>query len=191
MKNRRLNTPSIIITLLMLCTPVSADSFLVQDQNGFPLKNAVLEFAVSSPLASKVTSPNTLVMDQVNKLFKPDVLVIHQGDYVNFPNSDNIRHHVYSFSSAKTFELKLYSGRPKAPLQFNTPGVAVLGCNIHDSMVGYVYIANSSQVLQTDEQGMATLDEAIAYESVNVWHASSVSTQKEIAYDDLTKHKKK
>ena len=125
-------------------------------------------------------------MDQVDKLFKPDILVVQQGDFVDFPNSDNIRHHVYSFSSVNPFELKLYSGRPEAPLQFNKTGVAVLGCNIHDSMVGYIYIAGSKHVLMTDEQGKATLEDDIKYESVNVWHSSSVTSVKNIPYDSLS-----
>ena len=34
---------------------------------------------------------------------------------MSFPNRDNIRHHVYSFSSPKKFELPLYIGTPAAP----------------------------------------------------------------------------
>ena len=187
MINRLLNTLGIVITLLVLCTQATAESFLVQDQQGLPLKNAVLEFSVIDPFPAEKSPPNTLIMDQVDKLFKPDVLVVHQGDYVSFPNSDNIRHHVYSFSSVKPFELKLYSGEPKAPLQFNVAGVAVLGCNIHDSMIGYIYIASSTQVLMTNEQGIATLADTVAYDSVNVWHASSVTRLTNISYEDLSK----
>ncbi|ASP49680.1 methylamine utilization protein [Cognaticolwellia beringensis] len=187
MKNRFLNISKLALAILVLCTQANADSFLVQDQQGLPLKNVVLEFTVNSASTSLVSGPKTLIMDQVDKLFKPDVLVIHQGDFVDFPNSDNIRHHVYSFSSVNPFELKLYSGRPEAPLQFNNAGVAVLGCNIHDSMVGYIYIATSKYVLMTDEQGLATLDNTVKYESVNVWHASALTSIKNITYDDITK----
>jgi plastocyanin len=154
-----------------------------------PLKNAILEFSETNPASAAISPPKTLIMDQIDKLFKPDVLVIHQGDSVTFPNSDNIRHHVYSFSSVKPFELKLYSGKPKAPLQFNVAGLAVLGCNIHDSMIGYIYIASSTQVLMTNEQGIATLADTVEYDSVNVWHASSVSRLTNISYDDLSKSK--
>lgn len=187
MKNRLLHTSSIALSLFMLCAHANADSFLVQDQQGLPLKNVVLEFSVPALSTSAVLKPKTLIMDQVDKLFKPDVLVIHQGDFVDFPNSDNIRHHVYSFSSVNPFELKLYSGRPEAPLQFNNAGVAVLGCNIHDSMVGYIYIASSKHVLMTNEQGLATLDDDIQYDSVNVWHSSALTSVKNINYADLTK----
>jgi plastocyanin len=189
MINRLLNTSSIVVTLLVLCTQASAESFLVQDQQGLPLKNAILEFSETNPASAAISPPKTLIMDQIDKLFKPDVLVIHQGDSVTFPNSDNIRHHVYSFSSVKPFELKLYSGKPKAPLQFNVAGLAVLGCNIHDSMIGYIYIASSTQVLMTNEQGIATLADTVEYDNVNVWHASSVSRLTNISYDDLSKSK--
>lgn len=188
MKNWRLNTSRIVIALLVLSIQAKADSFLVQDQQGSPLKNVVLEFSVTTPNSSISSEPKTLVMDQVDKLFKPNLLVVQKGDYVDFPNSDNIRHHVYSFSSVNPFELKLYSGRPEAPLQFNNSGVAVLGCNIHDSMVGYIYIANSKHVLITNEQGLATLDNAVEYESVNVWHASAVTSVNKIAHSELAQN---
>lgn len=187
MKNRFLNSSIFVLPLFALCTLASADSFLVKDQQGLPLKNVVLEFMVPPHATSVLSEPRTLIMDQVDKLFKPDVLLINKGDFVDFPNSDNIRHHVYSFSSVNPFELKLYSGRPEKPLQFNNAGVAVLGCNIHDSMVGYIYIANSKHVLMTDEQGLATLDDAVEYRSVNVWHASAVTSIKNITHAQLTK----
>lgn len=187
MKNRFLKISALVFSLFTISAQSSADSFLVLDQQGLPVKNAVLEFINLTPTPKLGAKPNTLIMDQVDKLFKPDVLVVQQGDFVDFPNSDNIRHHVYSFSSVNPFELKLYSGRPEAPLQFNKTGVAVLGCNIHDSMVGYIYIAGSKHVLMTDEQGKATLEDNIKYESVNVWHSSSVTSVKNIAYDNLSK----
>ena len=186
MKNHFLKNSVLVLSLFALSAQSSADSFLVLDQQGLPVKNAVLEFINTSPKTTEETQPNTLIMDQVDKLFKPDVLVVQQGDFVDFPNSDNIRHHVYSFSSVNPFELKLYSGRPETPLQFNKTGVAVLGCNIHDSMVGYIYIAGSKHVLMTDEQGKATIDDAIKYESINVWHSSSLTSVKNIAYDALS-----
>lgn len=186
MKIRILNGLVLILSLFSLSVHAYADSFLVEDQHGQPVKNAVLEFINTVPASTVKSAPNTLIMDQVNKLFKPDVLVIQKGDFVDFPNSDNIRHHVYSFSSVNPFELKLYSGRPEAPLQFNKAGVAVLGCNIHDSMVGYIFIANSPHVLMTNEQGIAKLNHAIKYESVNVWHSSALTRVKNIAFKTLS-----
>ncbi len=83
------------------------------------------------------------VMDQVNKTFVPQVLVVAAGTAVEFPNSDSVSHQVYSFSRAKHFQLPLYKGEVHSPIQFDQPGLVVLGCNIHDSMVGYIYVADT------------------------------------------------
>ena len=74
-------------------------------------------------------------MDQVNLAFVPDVLVIPVHSTVQFPNSDAVSHQVYSFSSARQFQLPLYRGKPYPPVQFDQPGVVTLGCNIHDNML--------------------------------------------------------
>ncbi|MFT7414414.1 MAG: plastocyanin [Methylophagaceae bacterium] len=114
-------------------------------------------------------SSEPVVMDQVNKRFLPDLLLIQQGQSVVFPNSDNIRHHVYSFSKAKTFELKLYAGKPKNPIEFETNGVVIVGCNIHDSMVGSIYVAHDTAMV-TDENGKVTLDFDSMVDKISIWH---------------------
>ena len=83
------------------------------------------------------------IMDQRKLMFVPDVLVVQTGTAVDFPNSDQVRHQVYSFSGAKTFELALYAGRAHAPVVFDRSGLVTLGCNIHDSMVGYIWVTDS------------------------------------------------
>ena len=142
---------------------------VIQDQHGQPLKDAVVELYKATK--SERTTLPVAVMDQVHKAFLPDLLVVQKGQQVNFPNSDNIRHHVYSFSQAKPFQLKLYSGQPKEPVIFDQQGVVVLGCNIHDSMVGYIYVANSEHVYKTNNTGKLTLDITSLPTTLSVWHA--------------------
>ncbi len=164
---------SIQLVFALLCwlsRGVFADTFLILDQNGTPIKGAVIELTEvegSSPIVDK---NQPVVMDQINKQFVPELLVIKANDDVSFPNSDNIRHHVYSFSPAKPFELKLYSGQPNDPLTFEKPGIVVLGCNIHDSMVGYIYVAKTEYVEVTNDEGLAFIDPNLIYQSVKVWH---------------------
>lgn len=144
------------LSVLFSHAAVSANiDLVIKDQHGVVLPNAVVEIGQANT-AFKPTNPSVkklpvAVIDQVNKQFLPELLIVQQGQLVNFPNSDNIRHNVYSFSSAKSFQLKLYSGQPKEPIIFDTQGVVVLGCNIHDSMVGYIYVAKSEQVYKTDK----------------------------------------
>jgi hypothetical protein len=93
------------------------------------------------------------------------------GSTVAFPNRDSVRHHVYSFSPAKRFELPLYAGVPAQPVLFDKPGVVVLGCNIHDWMIGYIYVSESPWFAKTGADGKALLADlpARAY-TVRVWH---------------------
>lgn len=76
-------------------------------------------------------------IEQADKQFTNRVTVVPLGTEVRFPNRDKVRHHVYSLSPTKTFELKLYIGTPANPVVFDRAGVAVLGCNIHDHVVAW------------------------------------------------------
>lgn len=163
-----------IIALLPLL-PAQADTwtFQVSDSSGNPVSDAVILLPGAPPAAPA----DIAVMDQIDKTFQPHVLLIRQGQRVNFPNSDHIRHHVYSFSQAKAFEIKLYAGVPEQPLLFDTAGIVVLGCNIHDSMVGYIVVADTALAGKTDAQGQVTL-EGIATTSINdirIWHPQLAS----------------
>jgi hypothetical protein len=90
---------------------------------------------------------------QAERRFVPAVSVVTVGSAVAFPNRDVVRHHVYSFSPAKRFEIKLYVGTPAQPVVFDQPGIAVLGCNIHDNMAAWVVIVDTPWYGRTDEQG--------------------------------------
>jgi len=143
---------------------------LVKDDGGRPLADVVLSLTPSRP-AAPTPPAATGVLDQQNKTFVPHVLAVPVGTPVSFPNRDNIRHHVYSFSPPKRFELPLYIGTPAAPVVFDKPGVVVLGCNIHDWMVGYIYVSATPYFAKTGEDGRARLGDvpAGAYEA-RVWH---------------------
>lgn len=97
------------------------------------------------------------VMDQKDNAFVPHMLVVQRGTAVTFPNSDSVSHHVYLFSEAKRFELALYKGNQHPPLVFDRPGIVVLGCNIHDGMLGYVVVVDTPHFATTDTAGRAVL----------------------------------
>ena len=157
----------------------------VVDQQGRPVADAVL---VAVPVDGNMRSPQRPrdgSIDQVDKEFFPRVTIVPVGASVTFPNHDDVRHQVYSFSPAKRFELPLYAGVPAQPVVFDKPGVVVLGCNIHDWMVGYVYVSESPFFAKTGKDGKAVLAELPARAYVlRVWHpqleASEDATHKTI-----------
>ena len=161
-----------VVAVLIAVTPlVQAASIIanVADQSGQPVKDAVI--SVSSPAVSGASSSRGVIVDQINKEFVPHVKTVQVGSTVNFPNKDNIRHHVYSFSPAKTFELPLYEGTPAQPELFDKVGVVILGCNIHDWMRAYVYVVDTPYTATTDANGRASLNELPAGSyHVQVWH---------------------
>ncbi len=114
----------------------------VLDVMGKPLADAVV-FLESADARRLVRPLAGAEMAQAQRQFVPGVLVVPAGTSVSFPNNDTVRHHVYSFSPAKKFELKLYTGTPSNPVLFDRAGVVVLGCNIHDQMVGWILVVET------------------------------------------------
>lgn len=146
------------------------------DADGRPLAEVVVTAeAGGEHSASKAkTKSKPLILDQKGREFIPHVLAVPTGTAVFFPNSDDIKHHVYSFSPAKRFEIKLYSGMPAEPVVFDRPGVVVLGCNIHDWMLGFVLVTDSEYVTQTDSEGHWSLDLPPGEYRFSLWHPDAV-----------------
>ena len=142
----------------------------VAKRDGQPLTGAVVTVERESA-ALGPAPPVKAIMDQVNLAFAPDVLVIPVHSTVQFPNSDAVGHQVYSFSSARQFQLPLYRGKPYPPVQFDQPGVITLGCNIHDNMLAYVVVTVAPYFGRTDARGAwTTADLPAGRYRVHVWH---------------------
>jgi plastocyanin len=124
--------------------------------DGKPLVDAVV-YLMPQQEGTPLPKPKDADIDQVKVSFVPLVSVIQTGTAVHFPNSDNIRHQVYSFSPAKAFTLKLYSGKPSAPVIFDKPGIVVLGCNIHDQMAAWVLVVDTALFAKTDASGKLSI----------------------------------
>ncbi|MEJ0084442.1 MAG: methylamine utilization protein [Pseudomonadota bacterium] len=139
------------------CAAAADLSLEVRDGSGRPVADAVVFAAPVGGAAPTVKPHARALIDQVNKEFVPKVSIFQAGTSVFFPNSDNIRHSIYSFSPAKVFTTKLYSGREAAPITFDHAGVVVLGCNIHDAMVAWVYIVDTPWFGKSGADGIGTL----------------------------------
>jgi plastocyanin len=171
--------PAQICTLWLIAELAAAGSLTVHvlDRDGRPVPEvAVYAEAIDGPAAavslagdSGPAAPNA-TMNQHERSFDPHILIIETGTRVDFPNSDDIRHHVYSFSPAKRFNFSIDSGQVHEALQFDVPGVVTLGCNIHDDMLGYILVVDTPHFAKTDGHGQVVLASLAAgrYE-VGIW----------------------
>ncbi len=163
--------------LLAAAGPASAATLEVAayQADGRPVADAVVTLRGPADAPQGVLKAD---MDQRGQRFAPHVLAVHTGTQVRFPNSDNIRHQVYSFSAAKRFELRLYEGTPTDPLLFDKPGVVVLGCNIHDWMLGYIYVTDDPRFGVSDAQGRVYLEHLPAGDyHLTLWHPQLAGMQ--------------
>jgi plastocyanin len=127
----------------------------VRDASGAPVADAaVYAVPASGPVDAKNARP--IAIQQVDREFVPYMTVVQTNTPVSFPNRDPIQHHVYSFSPAKNFEIKLYSGN-SPEIVLDRAGMITLGCNIHDWMIGYVMVVPTPHFGRTGEDGVARL----------------------------------
>lgn len=142
---------------LALAAPMASASELtvdVSDVQGRPARNVVVVATPKAAAGVPSRSPTMVEMDQVDRQFSPYVLAIQTGTRVLFSNNDSVAHQVYSFSPPKRFELALYHGRPREPVVFERPGIVTVGCNIHDNMVGYLYVTDAPWFGTTGKDGV-------------------------------------
>ncbi len=153
-------------------TPALADDLLVRiiTNQDKPLGGAVIEVrSLSEP--RRPQAPVDAIMDQQGLAFLPEVLLVPVGSRIGFPNTDMVSHQVYSFSPTKRFQLPLYRGKPYPPVHFDVAGVVTVGCNIHDNMMGYVFISDAAYFGQTDQDGRWSLPALPPGRySVSLWH---------------------
>lgn len=171
MKRKILSTLTVFCSLFMINVGLAADqTFRVVDQDD----NLVEHVVISLHKAGEPYQPQsgmTAIMAQKGQTFQPFVLPVARGTRVTFPNFDDFRHHVYSFSAPKRFEIKLYGGDEEKSEVFDKVGTVALGCNIHDDMLAYIQVVDSSLFAKTNAQGEAMIAAVNAGEyEANVWH---------------------
>ena len=157
--------------MVMLSAQALAGTLDVQvlDPDGQPVPDVAIYVTYEAPAAAG--QPGTAVMDQVDTRFVPHLLVVQKGTTVEFPNSDVIAHHVYSFSKPNNFVLPLYKGDAHDPVKFEHDGIVTLGCNIHDHMLAYIVVVDTPTFGVTGETGKASVDisDALGNATVNIW----------------------
>lgn len=173
-KNNLSNSTFLVIWLLLSVTSHASihGHVRVLDSAGQPASHAVVD--ISAERLPNAVESSEYNMNQIDFQFDPRVLAVPKGAMVSFPNKDESRHHVYSFSPANTFEIRLFGQDAAPPVAFDKTGVVAIGCNIHDAMSAHIYVSESGIVAVTDDDGLAKMPAYIelAEHAVTVWHPS-------------------
>ncbi|MDQ1922050.1 methylamine utilization protein [Massilia pseudoviolaceinigra] len=158
------------MSLASAAAAATAIAVRVIDSSGKPLADVV----VAAEPDGGAAVPKTLEAAEIEQRglrFLPLVSVIQTGSRVSFPNYDKVKHHIYSFSPAKKFDQKLYSGVAATPQVFDKAGIVVLGCNIHDRMLAYIQVVDTPFFAKTDAAGVARIDVPAAGKyTLSSWH---------------------
>lgn len=176
--------PLSLIALSFSLTAHAADlTVQVSDSTGVAVKNAVV-YLESDIKSNGIIAPAMIA--QRGKKFDPLVSVVQVGSEISFPNYDSVRHQVYSFSPAKTFELKLYSGTVAKTVKFDKAGTVVLGCNIHDFMLAFIQVVDTPYFTKSDDSGKAKLTNIPEGNyQLKVWHYA-LAKEKEIVQQPIS-----
>lgn len=156
-----------------LTAPLAAAPLAVRvvDASGRPVRDAVVTLYPTGQAARAPRASGHYVVSQKNIQFHPFLTIVPVGADVSFPNFDPTKHHVYSFSPAKRFELKLFAKDQTRTIHFDKAGVVALGCNIHDQMSAFIIVTDSAWTARTNAQGLAAFADAPnAPGRVTVWH---------------------
>ncbi len=169
--------PVMMFLAALMLYPVSAVAgsldLRLTDAKGAPVENAVITVhpASGTPKGS-ISFPWGTTMVQQNIAFGPHVLIVPVGATVRFPNKDKVRHHVYSFSRPAKFEIKLFGKDETRSYKFTTEGAVALGCNIHDSMSGFIKVVDTPFAAKSNASGAARLTGLPSgFARVTVWHS--------------------
>ncbi|QQQ19463.1 methylamine utilization protein [Brevundimonas vitis] len=167
----------LLLALLMMTALATAAhagdlTVSVRDAAGRPVRDAVVTVHPASGIPpGPIRFSWPLRMTQQDIQFDPYVLVVPVGGTVSFPNLDRVRHQVYSFSRGNRFEIELYGRDETRTHTFRTPGVAALGCNIHDQMLAYIRVVDTPWAMKTPVSGDVVLRGVPAGSAtLKIWH---------------------
>jgi plastocyanin len=131
-------------------------------------------FPAGASTAERPSEKPTLKMEQMNRRFSPEMLVIQAGSRVSFPNNDPIFHNVFSLSGPRTFDLGNYPKGDTRVVAFPDPGIVYVNCHLHPNMTATIVVAPNKWNTQADRDGQFALRDVPPGEyTIVAWHKAA------------------
>ena len=181
--NRKLTKPSVTATVSMYQrgTAVGLGKDAAEDPLAYERSRVVIYLEGPVPADGAAAHHASFRMEQENRRFSPDVLVVPVGAVVSFPNMDPIYHNIFSLSKAKEFDLGSYDKGDSRSVTFTKPGVVYVYCHLHPNMEGTIVVAPSRYFAQAEPNGRFRLPAVPPGEyTVVAWHKAAGFFRKQV-----------
>ena len=137
-----------------------------------------------SPGRNSSDSPEPQIQ-QLDRRFTPDFVVVPIGSTVSFPNMDPIFHNIYSLSKPKTFDLGNYVKSQTRKVTFPKPGLVEIYCHLHPNMQATVVVTPNRWYARPDRDGQYRIPDVPAGQYTLVaWHKTAGFFRKAIVVED-------
>jgi plastocyanin len=136
------------------------------------------------PVSTSPGSPSVFTIEQLNRRFSPDLLVLPVGSTVSFPNMDPIFHNIFSLSKAKSFDLGSYDKGKTREVVFPRPGVVDVYCHLHPNMAATIVVTPNRWFARSDKSGQYRIaDVPPGKYTLVAWHKSAGFFRKSIVVE--------
>lgn len=124
-------------------------------------------------------------VQQLDRRFMPDLVVVPMGATVAFPNMDPIFHNIYSLSKPKSFDLGNYDQGETRKVMFPKPGIVDVYCHLHPNMAATIVVTPNRWYARVDRSGQYRIPSVPPGQyTVVAWHKSAGFFRKSIVVED-------
>lgn len=180
--NRKLTKPSVTapVSMYQRGTAVALNKDSVEDPLAYERSRVIVYLEGHLPDGADAHHP-MFHMEQQNRRFSPDLLVVPVGATVTFPNLDPIFHNIFSLSKAKEFDLGSYDKGDSRSVTFTKPGIVYVYCHLHPNMEAAIVVAPSRYYVRADANGHFRLPAVPPGEyTVVAWHKAAGFFRKQV-----------
>jgi plastocyanin len=155
-----------------------------EDPLDFERSRVVIYLEGPGPAGIDSASPTTFKIQQLNRRFTPDLLVVPVGSTVSFPNMDPIFHNIFSLSKPKTFDLGSYDKGQTREVAFPKPGIVEVYCRLHPNMAATIIVTPNRWYARSDRSGQFQVQNVPPGKyTIVAWHKSAGFFRKSIVVE--------
>ena len=169
---KRSVTPSVSVYQRGMAVKLGQDA--EEDPLAFERSRVVIYLEGPGPTAIGPSSRGPLQIQQLDRRFSPDLVVIPVGSTISFPNMDPIFHNIFSLSKTKTFDLGSYDKGETRNVLFSKPGIADVYCHLHPNMAATIIVTPNRWYARSDRSGQFRIENVLpGHYTIVAWHKSA------------------